>query len=167
MHKLLLALALIAGTVQLAAADDAKKAPPAKADPKADAKAEPKADAKTEPKKSLYDRLGGLPAIKAVVHDFVKECAADPRINKRFAKTKVPQFEKKLVDQVCEATGGKCKYKGKNMADAHKGMKITEEEWTATVEDLTKALDKHKVPQAEKDELLGALGPMKPDIVGK
>jgi hypothetical protein len=41
------------------------------------------------------------------------------------------------------------------------------EEWTATVEDLTKARDKHKVPQAEKDELLGALGPMKPDIVGK
>jgi hemoglobin len=157
MHKLLLALALVfsAGT---ALADDAKKAPPAK---------DAKADTKDAPKKSLYDRLGGLPAIKAVVHDFVKECAADKRINARFAKTKVKEFEKKLVDQVCEATGGKCKYKGKNMADAHKGMKITEEEWTATVEDLVKALDKHKVPQAEKDELLGALGPMKPDIVGK
>jgi len=157
MYKLLLALALSAGTVQLAHADDAAKKAPAA----------PAKDKDAKPAKSLYERLGKTPAIKAVVHDFVANCAADKRINARFAKTKVPAFEKLLVDQVCEATGGPCKYKGKNMADAHKGMKITEEEWTATVEDLVKALDKHKVGQAEKDELLGALGGMKGDIVGK
>ena len=53
------------------------------------------------------------------------------------------------------------------MVDAHKGMKITDAEFTALVEDLVKALDKFKVPKAEKDELLGALGGMKKDIVGK
>ena len=53
------------------------------------------------------------------------------------------------------------------MVDAHKGMKITDVEFTALVEDLVKALDKFKVPKAEKDELLGALGGMKKDIVGK
>ena len=46
-------------------------------------------------------------------------------------------------------------------------MKITEAEWNATVEDLVKALDKHKVPEKEKQELLGLLAPMRPDIVGQ
>jgi hemoglobin len=46
-------------------------------------------------------------------------------------------------------------------------MKITEAEWSATVEDLVKALDKNKVGDRDKQELLGLLGPMKPDIVGQ
>ena len=153
MQKILLALMLTAGAAQLVHADDAKKAP---------------APAKTEPAKDkpLYDRLGGKPAIKKVVHEFTTNVAADKRINARFAKTNIPKLEASLVDQVCEATGGPCKYKGKNMKDAHKGMKITEEEWNATVEDLTSALDKFKVGDKEKGELLGALGGMKSDIVG-
>ena len=124
---------------------------------------------KTEQKaeKSLYDRLGGLKAIEAVTKEFLTNVAADKRINGRFAKTDIKKLEKHLVDQICEATGGPCKYKGKSMVEAHKGMKITDAELTALVEDLVKALDKFKVPKAEKDALLGALGGMKGDIVGK
>ncbi len=71
-----------------------------------------------------------------------------------------------LVDQVCEATGGPCTYTGKSMRDAHKGMKLTEADFNALVEDLTRSLDKFKVGDKEKNELLTALGGMKSDIVG-
>lgn len=117
--------------------------------------------------KSLYDRLGGLPAIQAVVDDFIGNVAADNRINKRFANANIPKLKKNLVDQVCQATGGPCKYTGLNMKEAHKGMKITEAEFNALVEDLVKSLDKFKVPAKEKNELLTALAGMKGDIVGQ
>jgi hemoglobin len=116
---------------------------------------------------SLYERLGGKPAITAVVDDFVGNVASDTRINQRFAGADIPRLKARLVDQVCEATGGPCKYTGASMRDAHKGMKITEAEFNALVEDLTKSLDKFKVPAREKGELLGALGGMKADIVGQ
>ena len=116
--------------------------------------------------KKLFDRLGGMDAIKAVVDDFVGNVAADARINARFANTDIPHFKQMLTDQVCNATGGPCEYKGKDMKTAHTGMKITEAEFTALVEDLVKSLDKFKVPEKEKGELLGALGGMKPQIVG-
>ena len=115
---------------------------------------------------SLYDRLGGKEAITAVIDDFVGNVAADTRINARFAKTDIPHLKQMLVDQVCQATGGPCTYTGKSMPDAHKGMKITEAEFTALVEDLTKSLDKFKVAEKEKTELLTALGGMKGEIVG-
>jgi hemoglobin len=117
--------------------------------------------------KPLYERLGGLPAIQAVIDDFVANVAADARINKQFAQTDIPRFKKNLVDQVCEATGGPCKYTGLDMKTAHKGMKITDADFTALVQDLVKSLDKFKVPAKEKNELLTALASMKPDIVGQ
>lgn len=116
---------------------------------------------------SLYERLGGKPAITAVVDDFIGNVAADTRINQRFGGANIPRLKTRLVDQICEASGGPCKYTGQNMRDAHTGMKITDSEFTALVEDLVKSLDKFKVPAKEKNELLGALGGMKPDIVGR
>ena len=116
--------------------------------------------------RSLYDRLGGKEAITVVIDDFVANVAADKRINARFAKTDIPHLKQMLVEQVCQATGGPCTYTGKSMKEAHKGMKITEAEFTALVEDLTTSLDKHNVGATEKNELLTALGSMKGDIVG-
>ena len=115
---------------------------------------------------SLYNRLGGKEAITAVIDDFVANVAADKRINARFAKTDIPHLKQMLVEQVCQASGGPCTYTGKAMKDAHIGMKITEADFNALVEDLTKSLDKFKVAEREKNELLGALGGMKGDIVG-
>ena len=117
--------------------------------------------------KPLYDRLGGRPAIQAVVDDFIGNVAADTRINARFAKADIPRLKIMLVDQICEATGGPCKYRGASMIDSHRGMKITDAEFNALVEDLVKSLDKFKVPAQEKNELLTALGSMKPQIVGQ
>jgi hemoglobin len=131
----------------------------------------PKGGSGSAATKTLYDQLGGKDAIKAVVHDFLGNVAADTKINKRFAKTDIPKLEGLLVDQICAATGGPCKYAGKTMADAHKGMKISEDEFTALVGDLVKSLDKFKVAHKDKNDpgsqLLAALGGMKGDIVNK
>ena len=116
---------------------------------------------------SLYERLGGKPAITAVIDDFIGNVAADNRINQRFGGADIPRLKARLVDQVCEASGGPCKYTGANMRDVHKGMNIADAEFGALVEDLVKSLDKFKVPAKEKGELLGALGGMKGDIVGR
>ena len=116
--------------------------------------------------RSLYERLGGTESIRAVVDDFVANVAADTRINARFAKTDIPRLKEMLVTQICDATGGPCTYAGLSMREAHKGMNITEAEFNALVEDLTRSLDKFKVPELEKKELLTALGGMKGDIVG-
>lgn len=115
--------------------------------------------------KSLYDRLGGKTAISAVVDQFVANVASDARINGRFATTDIPKLKGHLVDQVCMATGGPCTYHGRDMRTTHAGMKISNRDFGALVEDLVKALDTFKVPEKEKGELLGILGPMKKDIV--
>ncbi|MFN0278043.1 MAG: group I truncated hemoglobin [Pyrinomonadaceae bacterium] len=115
--------------------------------------------------KSLYERLGGQPAIEAVVQDFANNVLADDRINKKFAKTNAPRLIKNLTDFVCNATGGPCKYTGLSMKASHKKMGTTQGEFNALVEDLVKTLDKFKVPEKEKGELLAALGPLAKDIV--
>ena len=117
--------------------------------------------------RSLYDRLGGKPAITAVVDDFVGNVAGDARINRRFADANIPHLKTMLVDQICQASGGPCTYTGQSMKAAHRGMKISDAEFDALVEDLVKSLDKFKVGAREKNELLGALGGMQGDIVGQ
>lgn len=117
--------------------------------------------------KSLYDRLGGQGAIVAVVDDFVGNVAADNRINKFFGKTDIPRLKRLLVEQICAGTGGPCTYTGRDMKSAHAGMGITDAQFNALVEDLIKTLDKFRVPEKDKGELLGVLGPMKPSIVGQ
>jgi hemoglobin len=121
---------------------------------------------------ALYKSLGGKKAIVAVVDDFVGRVAADNRINSFFKATasdpkRLAGFKKNLVDQICEAAGGPCKYKGKDMKAAHAGMGISSADFDALVEDLVAALDKFMVKDGDKQALLGVLGPMKKDIVEK
>jgi hemoglobin len=114
---------------------------------------------------SLYERLGGLEAIESVVEAFVARCASDERINRKFERTDIPRLKKMLVDQVCEATGGPCTYSGRDMKETHTGMGVTAGEFDALVEDLVATLDELGVPDAEQQELLGTLAPMRDDIV--
>ena len=116
-------------------------------------------------KASLYDRLGGQPAIVAVVDDFVANVAADTRINGQFARTDIPRLKRLLVEQICAGTGGPCTYTGRDMKSAHAALGVSGADFNALVEDLVKTLDKFTVPEKEKTELLGALGSMKGDIV--
>ena len=116
--------------------------------------------------KSLYDRLGGKDAITAVVSQFLTNVLADDVINARFKNADPAGLKQKLIDQICQATGGPCTYTGKTMLAAHTGMQIKDEEFNALVGDLKKALDQFKVGAQEQNDLLTALGGMKGDIVG-
>jgi hemoglobin len=123
-------------------------------------------------KDALYKSLGGKKAITAVVDLFVGNCAMDPKINSFFKAdvadpAKLKHFKMELVNQICEAAGGPCKYTGKSMKDAHAGMGISGGDFDALVGDLVAALDKAGVKPADKMALLGVLGPMKGDIVTK
>ena len=80
----------------------------------------PMSQAKTANDEALYKSLGGKKAITAVVDDFVGRVAADNRINSFFKATaadpkRLSIFKKNLVDQICQAAGGPCKYKGKEV----------------------------------------------------
>lgn len=123
------------------------------------------APAHSAPKKTLYQRLGGKPAIKAVVDDFVGNVARDRRINEFFAKANIPRLKYQLVQQICEASGGPCVYTGRDMKSAHRGMGIASEHFGALVEDLGKSLNRFRVPGREQKELVAALAPLQKDIV--
>jgi hemoglobin len=114
---------------------------------------------------TLYERLGGIDAITAVVERFRNTVAEDDRINLKFARTDMARLRKMLIDQVCEATGGPCRYSGRGMKEAHAGMRVTVGEFDALVDDLVKTLKEFKVPGHEQNELLAILGPLKPEIV--
>ncbi len=121
---------------------------------------------------TLFTNLGGLPAITAVVDQFLANVVGDNRINKFFTQTvanpeRVAALRQNLIDQVCAGAGGPCTYKGKDMKSAHRNMMITDAEFDALVDDLIKALDKFSVPLPEKAALLGVLAPMRADIVEK
>ena len=116
-------------------------------------------------KKSLYDRLGGKPAIQAVVDDFVGNVAADTRINRRFASTDIPHLKASLVDQICAGTRGPCTYKGADMKAVHRGMKVSVSQFNALAEDLQIAMDKQNVPYWTQNRLIALLAPMERDIV--
>jgi hemoglobin len=119
--------------------------------------------------KSLYERLGGEPAITAVVDDFTSRAASDPKVNflrgGKFASIDVPKFKKHLVNLVASVTGGPQKYTGRDMKTTHKGMGISDPEFDALAEDLVASLDKFKVPTKEKDELLKIVASTRADIV--
>ena len=119
---------------------------------------------------SLYDRLGGMVAIRAVVDDFVTRILGDNRVNRWFAHAssdpeRATAYKAKLADFVCQATGGPCKYAGMDMVAAHKGRGVTAEAFNSVVEDLVATLDKLKVPEKERQQLLGLLAPLKAAIV--
>jgi hemoglobin len=121
---------------------------------------------------SLYDRLGGQPAVQAVASGLVDSILVDTRVNKWFAHAaaspaNTDAYKAKLAEFICQNTGGPCKYTGHDMVSAHKGRGVTGEAFDAVVQDLVGVLDKLKVPQREKEQVLAILGPLKSSIVQK
>jgi hemoglobin len=120
--------------------------------------------------KSLYDRIGGYNALAAVVDDFIGRLVADKRFEKFFAghsddsKKRIRQH---ILDQFCAATGGPCIYLGRDMKTTHAGLGITEADWDAAAKHLAASLDKFKVPEKEKGEVLAFVTSLKKDIVEK
>jgi hemoglobin len=131
--------------------------------------AEPTQAVETQ-QKSLYQRLGGYDALAAVTDDFIGHLATDPQLGRFFtglstdSKIKVRQH---VIDFLCLATGGPCKYTGRDLQTAHTGLNISEADWNKSVQYLVATLDKFKVPEKEKSDVLGAVASLKGDIVGR
>jgi hemoglobin len=121
--------------------------------------------------KPLYDRLGGVYPIAAVVDDFIERLLVNETLNANpaieEARARVPKAGLKfqVVALVCEATGGPCKYTGRSMKESHQKLNITEGQWQAMIVDFRKTLDKFKVPAREQDELIAIVASTKKDIV--
>ena len=119
---------------------------------------------------SLYKRLGGYDAIAAVSDDFVVRLVSDKQIGRfliGLSDSSKARLRQNFVDFVCQATGGPCVYVGRDMKTVHKGIGITAADWDLSVKLFIETLDKFKVPQKEKDELLAAVSSLKADIVEK
>ena len=120
--------------------------------------------------KSLYQRLGGYDALAAVTDEFLAKLAGDPQLGRFFvglsddSRTRVRQH---VIDFLCVASGGPCKYTGRDMKTAHTGLNISDSDWNKSVEYLVAVLDKFKVPEKEKGQVLGAISSLKSDIVGR
>jgi len=120
--------------------------------------------------KSLYERVGGYNALAAVVDDFIGRLVSDKQFEKFFigqstdSKKRIRQH---ILDQFCAATGGPCVYTGREMKTAHAGLGITNAEWDAAAKHLVASLDKFKVPDKEKGEILAFVTSLKKDIVEK
>ncbi|NVJ70552.1 MAG: group 1 truncated hemoglobin [Alphaproteobacteria bacterium] len=114
---------------------------------------------------SLFDDLGGLESITRFTNRLVDLTFTDPRTAHQFKHTKKERLARLLVDQLCEASGGPCRYKGVNMKKSHIKLGITEAEFNALVEQLQQAMDEEGVPFHAQNRLLAILAPMKRDIV--
>jgi hemoglobin len=115
--------------------------------------------------RSLYDRLGGIDAITAVVRAVVDRQMKDDRINQKFARTNEDRVIKEFIDLICQAAGGPCTYTGRDMTEAHHNMGVTNGEWDAFVEDVVTVLNDFKVGKAEQDDLLNAMASFRGEII--
>lgn len=126
------------------------------------------ADAPSTP---LYERLGGMKGITAVVDDFIDRLVTNetlnrnPEIDAGRKRSPAPYLKYQVSALMCEVTGGPCKYGGKGMKEAHAHMNITESEWDVMVSEFKKSLARFEVPAKEQQELFAIVGTTKPDIV--
>ncbi len=116
---------------------------------------------------ALYNRLGGEREITKIVDVWVGKLEADAKVKARFVKADLPRMKKEMVLQLCDLSGGPQVYLGKDMKTAHKGMNISEGEWSAYMDDLKASLAELKVGAEERAELLVIYDPMKRDVVGQ
>jgi hemoglobin len=120
------------------------------------------------PQKTLYERLGGYDAIAAVASDLLPRLQADAQL-RRFWQHRgedgVKREKQLLIDFLCSCAGGPLYYTGRDMKTAHKGMKISENDWTRFLGHLSATLDAFQVPQAEREEAVAFIHSTKPDIV--
>jgi len=114
---------------------------------------------------TLYEQLGGKDNIRVVMDDFVARLKQDSRIGNQFTHTNAARLASQLTDQVCEATGGPCRYIGLDMKAAHAGMTITKAHFNALVEVLVASMNAKGVPFDKQTDILALLAPMHRDVI--
>ncbi|TCV90290.1 group I truncated hemoglobin [Sulfurirhabdus autotrophica] len=115
---------------------------------------------------TLYERLGGSDGIAKLVDDAVDAHLNNPLVQTRFANTKDIEHAKMMSREFfCAGAGGPESYTGRDMLTTHKGMNISEQEFIAVVDDILGAMDKNKVGDVEKKDVLAILYSLKGMII--
>ncbi len=114
---------------------------------------------------SLYDQLGGGAGVRAISDQLIDRVAADPRIGASFQDVNLKRVKKLLTAQICELSGGPCRYTGDSMREVHAGLDITEADFYGMVAILRDIMRRRHVPIGARNALLGLLAPMKRDVV--
>ena len=118
--------------------------------------------------KTLYERLGGYDAICAVANDLLPRLQADAQLARFWqhrGKDGVAREKQLLIDFLCSSAGGPLYYCGRDMKVSHKGMGISEGDWSAFLGHLNATLETFRVPQAERNEVIAFVQSTKRDIV--
>ncbi len=124
---------------------------------------------------SLYERIGGVYAIAAVVDRFSDQLLKNPKIVNANPQLKEWHTEKYRVRLpglkfnrtlwVCAVSGGPYTYTAKSLHDAHFDLHITAEVFDEVSAELASTLDYFHVPEREKQEVLAAFNAQKPDVI--
>ena len=116
--------------------------------------------------KSLYERLGSKEGISRLVDDVVAAHLSNPIVKTRFENVKdMAHLKKMACEFFCAGSGGPEAYTGKDMGAAHKGMNISEQEYLAVMDDIVGALDKNKLDEDRKKDVIAILYSLKGDII--
>jgi hemoglobin len=113
----------------------------------------------------LYDRLGGEAGVAAIAGSLIDRVSADPKLGRSFKDSNLDRIKKLLAEQICDLSGGPCRYSGDSMREVHAGHHISEAEFFGMVADLRAVLKERHVSQGAVNELLRLLAPMKRDVV--
>ncbi|MEO6291594.1 MAG: group 1 truncated hemoglobin [Burkholderiaceae bacterium] len=114
---------------------------------------------------ALYQAFGEKAGLVKLMDDFVPRLQADKRTATAFKDANVVNLKAKLVEQICQVSGGPCAYKGADMKSAHSSMDITKTDFNALVEVLQQAMDAQGIPFRNQNQLLAKLAPMHRDVI--
>jgi hemoglobin len=119
-------------------------------------------------KKTLYERLGGYAAIAAVANDLLPRLRTDPQLGRFWAhrgEDGVTREKQLLIDFLCTTTGGPMYYRGRDMMLTHRGMRISDSDWTVFLGHAAATLAKFQVPEAEQRDVVAFVQGLKKEIV--
>ena len=117
---------------------------------------------------TLYTRLGGYDAIAAVASDLVSRLQSDPQLGRFWQHRGTDGIRRELqllINFLCAATGGPLLYTGRDMLTTHRGMRISESDWTIFLGHAAKTLEKFQVPATEQGEVVAFVLGLKGEIV--
>ena len=120
---------------------------------------------------SLFERLGGEEGISLIVDDIVQAHLDNAEINHVFlplkeSPEKFESFKTHVKEFLSSGTGGGAVYTGKDLPSAHKGLKTSEKEFMAAVDDILGVLSRHNIDEETKKDMLYILYSMKGAVIG-
>jgi hemoglobin len=114
---------------------------------------------------SLYQRLGGEEGVRVMAATLIDRVAADPHHGQSFKDANLARIKTLLAEQICDISGGPCKYSGDPMREVHAGHHISQADFYAMVATLRDVCKERHVELGAVNELLRLLAPMERDIV--